>query len=142
MPSKKPRCKDCPPDSRRPAPNPGPRCATHHREEKKRRRGAKAENQVQTRFGLAPGDYDKLYRLQGGACAICTRGKGISKRLAVDHDHTCCAGPTSCGKCVRGLVCGRCNSLLAHARDELAFFDRAAAYLINPPARRLRGEAT
>ncbi|WP_223833093.1 endonuclease VII domain-containing protein [Streptomyces venezuelae] len=90
-------------------------------------------------YGLAPGDYDKLLRFQGGRCAICTRGKGISKRLAVDHDHACCPGPTSCGKCVRGLVCGRCNSVLAHARDAIEFFDRATAYLINPPARRLKG---
>lgn len=138
-PKKRVVCKDCPPSKRpRPAPYPGPRCATHHRESRKRRKSADAERQVQRRFGLAPGDYDKLYRHQGGRCAICQRGKGISKRLAVDHDHACCSGPTSCGTCVRGLVCGRCNSVLAHARDDVEFFQRAQTYLIQPPARQLR----
>jgi uncharacterized C2H2 Zn-finger protein len=98
---------------------------------------------VQKTYGLEPGDYDKLYRFQGGRCALCQRGKGITKRLAVDHDHKCCPGPVSCGKCVRGLVCGRCNSVLAHARDELGFFTRSHGYLLYPPARRLKsGDAS
>ncbi|WP_079074765.1 endonuclease VII domain-containing protein [Streptomyces atriruber] len=136
------QCKDCPPTSKRPAPHKGPRCTTHHREATKRRRDAAHERRVGDTYGLAPGDYDKLYRLQGGRCAICTRGKGISRRLAVDHDHKCCAGTTSCGTCVRGLVCGRCNSMLGHARDELDFFIRAHRYLFSPPARRLKGSET
>ena len=97
---------------------------------------------MQNTYGLAPGDYEKLYRFQGGRCAICQRGKGITKRLAVDHDHKCCAGSVSCGRCVRGLVCGRCNSFLAHARDELDFFIRAHTYLFNPPACRLKSGDT
>ncbi len=143
-PQKKPRCKDCPPDMKRPrpAPYPGPRCATCHGKEVKRRKGASHERKVQSNFGLAPGEYDKLYRLQGGRCAICLRGKGITKRLAVDHDHACCTGPTSCGGCIRGLLCGRCNSMLAHARDELDFFIRAHRYLFNPPASKLKSGDT
>jgi len=29
--------------------------------------------------------------------------------LHVDHDHNCCNGVKSCGKCVRGIICNRCN---------------------------------
>ena len=36
-------------------------------------------------------------------------GGGYSARLAVDHDHACCPGPTSCGQCVRGFLCPGCN---------------------------------
>jgi hypothetical protein len=77
-------------------------------------------------YGLAPGDYDRLYGSQNGTCALCLRATGKSKRLAVDHDHKTGA--------VRGLLCGPCNKLIGHARDEPEFFDRAAEYLRNPPA--------
>jgi hypothetical protein len=33
----------------------------------------------------------------------------------VDHDHTCC--PTrerTCGQCIRGLLCGACNTHLGY----------------------------
>lgn len=43
-------------------------------------------------------------------CAVCKRS---DKKLCVDHDHSCCSGGTSCGKCVRGMVCHSCNLLLA-----------------------------
>jgi hypothetical protein len=28
----------------------------------------------------------------------------------VDHDHSCCPGRQTCGKCVRGLICRQCNT--------------------------------
>ena len=49
--------------------------------------------------------------------------------LAVDHDHGCCPGERSCGKCVRGLVCRDCNAMLGLARDNADSLRRAASYL-------------
>lgn len=127
-------CKDCPPQSTRPAPHPGPRCATHHRAVVKARKARAHDSRVQFVYGLKPGEYEALYEAQGGRCFICRRATGKSKRLAVDHDHSCCSGPTSCGKCVRALVCGPCNSTLRHVRDDIETLRRAAIVLRDHPA--------
>lgn len=141
-------CKDCAAESRdlgpllagkgRPAPFPGPRCATHWREEKRARRLRSAGRRVENTYGITPEEYDRLLAFQGGRCALCRRATGTSKRLAVDHDHRCCIGPTSCGRCVRGLVCGPCNDVLAHFRDSLEAGYRLAAYLERSPMQRMQ----
>ncbi|MFF8831288.1 endonuclease VII domain-containing protein [Streptomyces sp. NPDC015131] len=122
---RKPICKDCPPNLRRPAPNPGPRCATHWREELRRRAKATHERRVLTTYGLGPGDYDRLYDYQERRCPICRRATGKTRKLSVDHDHKSGA--------VRGLLCRPCNTMLGHGRDDPQFFIRAAVYLIDPP---------
>lgn len=33
-------------------------------------------------------------------------------KLIIDHDHACCDKSTSCGKCVRGMLCVSCNNRL------------------------------
>jgi hypothetical protein len=88
-------------------------------------------------YGIAVWVYDRLLEIQGGRCAICQRAKGIARRLAVDHDHSCCPELPACGKCVRGLLCKTCNRIIGHARDDPAFFLRGYDYLINPPARQV-----
>jgi hypothetical protein len=120
------QCKDCPPGSKRPAPFPGPRCATHHRAITKLRKKANHERRVQVIYGLAPGEYERLYAAQGGRCAICQTANGKTKRLAVDHNHTTGA--------VRGLLCGPCNQLVGRLRDSPAAFLRGYQYLSRGPA--------
>lgn len=122
-------CKDCREDGGRARPlveGGGGRCATHWREEKKRRKAANHERMVQRTYGLNSGDYDRLYLHQTGVCAICKRATGATRKLSVDHDH-------ASGK-VRGLLCRPCNDMLGHSRDSDMFFYRAANYLQRPPA--------
>jgi hypothetical protein len=104
----------------------GGRCATHWRAEKARRKAASHEKRVQKVYGLAPGDYDRLYAAQGGKCAICRRATGARKKLAVDHDHAT--------GLVRMLACGPCNKIIGHFRDDPNLLRTAAWVLENPPA--------
>ena len=66
-----------------------------------------------------------MFDRQGGVCAICQRAKGISRRLAVDHNHATGA--------VRGLLCAPCNQFIGYLRDDAAAFRRGYEYLSAPP---------
>lgn len=46
-----------------------------------------------------------------------------------DHDHSCCPGRRSCGKCFRGILCAGCNLALGHAGDSVERLEKLAAYL-------------
>lgn len=135
-------CKDCPPGTKRKAPHPGPRCATHHRDVRKARRVAAQEKRVEKVYGLTADEYDELLDYQSGACAICQRAYGIRRRLAVDHDHPQAKldghpEEQGCPNCVRGLLCKSCNTMLGRMRDDADAFQRAANYLRDWPFRAL-----
>ncbi|KPC90781.1 hypothetical protein ADL27_32410 [Streptomyces sp. NRRL F-6602] len=99
--------------------------------QKRSRSKASHEARVTATYGLKPGEYDRLFEAQGGACAIC--GGKRRQRLSVDHDHKT--------GLVRGLCCRLCNGrLLTAARDRPEVLRAAADYLENPPALRLLGE--
>ncbi|MCU1568873.1 MAG: hypothetical protein JWQ56_3810 [Pseudarthrobacter sp.] len=83
---------------------------------------------VVNRFNLQPGQYVQMLEQQGGACSICRTVPG-SRRLSVDHDHSCCPPGKSCGKCVRGLLCDNCNNGIGNFRDDIALMEAAIAYL-------------
>lgn len=91
------------------------------------RRTARARS---ARWGLDENQLAEMLQKQGGHCAICPGtmpgGRGT---WHVDHDHECCPGPRSCGRCIRGLLCSRCNVGLGHFRDDPALLLAAAAYL-------------
>lgn len=75
--------------------------------------------------------YDQKLVEQGGGCACCgaTSSGGSSETFHIDHDHSCCPGKRSCGKCIRGLLCNRCNLLLGVARDDVDVLKAAIEYL-------------
>lgn len=67
------------------------------------------------RHGVTVQRFNELLEAQGGVCAACGNPEtkvsrnGLVQRLSVDHDHRCCPGKRSCGKCVRALLCDFCN---------------------------------
>lgn len=133
------QCKDCYADlaagvvdklPKRVANDPGPRCRTHWRAEKLRRKAETHEKRVVETYGLQKGEYAQLYEFQGGKCALCRRATGASRKLSVDHDHAT--------GLVRGLLCRPCNTMLGHARDKALFFLRCILYLRRPPYKRMK----
>lgn len=126
-------CKDCVTEgvtTKRDAPHPGPRCATHHRAVRNARRVTAHAQRIERVYGLTAAGYQRLREIQDGRCYICQRARGISKNLSVDHDH-------ATGN-VRGLLCKICNhDLLGHVRDDVTILARAIEYLLSPPARLL-----
>lgn len=80
------------------------------------------------KYGLTDDAYQALLAEQGGLCAICGELEeryiaGQRAPLSVDHDHQTGA--------VRGLLCARCNSVLAFIENRerltaaLAYLSRA-----------------
>jgi hypothetical protein len=84
------------------------------------------------RYGLSEDDYNTRLSEQNNVCAICQRPASVEgRRLSVDHDHKCCSGKDSCGKCVRGLLCSACNTVLGMMKDDSTVLVRAATYLMS-----------
>lgn len=122
-------CKECGSTTKKLS-YPGPRDLACHRAVVKARKARAQTSRDAKVYGLAEGAYEALLEIQGGTCPICQRGDGHgAKRFAIDHDHATGA--------VRGALHSECNRLLGWARDNPEVFDRAAAYLRNPPANRL-----
>lgn len=92
-------------------------------------KGACAEclhlSRVERQYNLMPGWYQEA---AAAGCAVCGSGHG-SRRLHVDHDHSCCPEQTSCGACVRGLLCKECNNAIGIMRDDADRLRAAASYL-------------
>lgn len=77
----------------------------------------RADSQMRTKYKRTLEDYERLLAEQGGGCACCGAPptdlfRGKVKRLHWDHDHACCPGSRTCGKCVRSLLCTRCNHIV------------------------------
>ncbi|QFG08643.1 endonuclease VII [Mycobacterium phage Vanisoa] len=126
-------CVDCDEGTKRKAPHPGPRCATHHREKRRDRSTGTWAARILATYGITAEEYWEIYEHQGRRCYICQRSNGKVKRLSVDHDHKT--------GIVRGLLCTMCNKYtLGWARDCIDFFKRAIEYLLNPPAVQVLGE--
>lgn len=110
------------------------------REERRDYRWAVA---LKSQFNLTPEQYWTMFDEQDGKCAACgepertiyrnpTTGESrVRVRLCVDHDHSCCSGKRSCGKCVRQLLCHPCNVAAGLLGDSSERVERLAKYLRN-----------
>ena len=70
------------------------------------------------KYGVVEQDIRDLQDKQKGCCAIC---QNSLEEPNIDHCHTT-------GK-VRGLLCGSCNKMLGHAKDNTDILACAIQYL-------------
>jgi hypothetical protein len=116
--------------------------AAHHEKVSEQDRAAKAAawrdpekrlrmkmRSAERKYRLGAGGYLALLEQQNYRCALCGVPFNDDRRLAVDHDHLCCAGEHACGRCVRGLLCADCNRGLAAFRDDTDVLRKAIDYL-------------
>lgn len=123
------RCKHTPEESR---------ALAHQRTKSWNRRnvvhvGEYRRNRTLSMHHISAEEYEALLVSQKGVCAICKRPPGTFgvRYLDIDHDHRCCAGTYSCGKCIRGLICIACNRALGLFQDRLDILRSAEIYLAN-----------
>lgn len=63
---------------------------------------------LQWKYGMTQAEWDALFASQGHRCAICQVTD--TYKWATDHDHNCCPGQKTCGRCVRAILCYTCNT--------------------------------
>jgi hypothetical protein len=83
------------------------------------------------KHGITIEQWDALLESQGGACAACGEANSAKRNLHIDHDHACCPGTYSCGKCVRGLLCSQCNTALGLLKDDINKVMNLGFYLVS-----------
>lgn len=81
------------------------------------------KSKLKSTYGITPDDYDRMFKIQNGRCAICgsTRGNKRTGYLFVDHNH-------QTGE-IRALLCGLCNTGLGNFRDNPDLLRAALRYL-------------
>ena len=78
-------------------------------------------------YKMTVDEYEQRIVAQGGRCAACS--ERFSRRPVVDHNHKCCSGTVTCGKCVRDLLCYRCNNAIGMALDDIERLYALITYL-------------
>ena len=82
------------------------------------------------KYNITIEEYRAILAEQDFRCGICHIPQdSLDYRLCVDHDHDCCRGDRSCGDCIRGLLCRRCNLLIGMAGDDEFLLLNAICYL-------------
>lgn len=79
------------------------------------------DGHLRVRFGISPEEYNRLYDLQLGGCAICKQPCSTGRRLGVDHNHDTNEN--------RGLLCNICNAGIGHFKEDEDLLLSAIEYL-------------
>lgn len=102
--------------------------AAYHKNKEKCNR-QRRKRRLMHRYRLTLEEFDGLVKNQNGRCAVCGELFPSNRHPSIDHDHKCCEGETSCGKCIREILCTRCNSMLGLANDSIEVLQSAISYL-------------
>lgn len=97
----------------------------------RRNPGLRRSISLKHKYGITAEEFGRMLTRQGGKCANprCSNEPSDEARFHVDHDHACCAGLKTCGRCIRGLLCPTCNKALGFAGDDIDRLRGLADYL-------------
>lgn len=94
--------------------------------------GSRIDGHLWSNYRIREEQYNEIMVYQDFRCAICkVHQSEVSRSFAVDHDHRCCPGRKSCGRCIRGLLCFECNIGLGKFRDSPELLKHALNYVNN-----------
>lgn len=93
--------------------------------------GKDCERKYRVKFFYTLTREQHLARLESQAYMCAMPGCRTSVNLSsdIDHDHSCCPGPKSCGKCIRGILCHQHNNGLSFFEDRPELLLGAFKYL-------------
>lgn len=78
---------------------------------------------LKSRYGLTEKVYQDLLTGQGYSCKICGTKHTEEKKLQVDHHQV------GSRDYIAGLLCGNCNTMIAHAKHRVDLLKKAVVYL-------------
>jgi len=91
---------------------------------------SRREAHLKNRYNLTSEQVVDMLSNQDGRCAICRDEILLDRfKYAIDHDHSCCSGRNSCGKCVRGILCSGCNKFIGFAKESTTILMNAIVYI-------------
>lgn len=70
-------------------------------------------------YGLTQDQYLQRLETQHWQCDICHDAFDKNSSPYIDHDHECCRGIRSCGKCLRSFLCRTCNTQVGGVESAL-----------------------
>lgn len=92
--------------------------------------------------GISVVDYVLLLESQEFSCALCCEPFTSKRQRHIDHDHKCCPGNWGCPKCIRGIVCPGCNTLVGYLENKTRLIDKFyEQYTSGRPFGQLGGDA-
>ena len=77
------------------------------------------------RHHITQDKYLEMLSKYDNKCYSCKKREATN----IDHNHDCCPGSRSCGKCVRGLLCHNCNTALGLMKDSKEDLKKLIEYL-------------
>jgi hypothetical protein len=100
--------------------------------------GSNSASKRKYRHGISPERMIEMLDAVGWACQVCK--SDLRKEVyCIDHDHACCPSGQSCGRCVRGILCRRCNVGIGMFLDRPELAIAAAEYLEATKSSLVRG---
>jgi hypothetical protein len=103
----------------------------------------KSHEQTFRNYGEAA--FSHLERFMMSGCDICGSKTILSDKgyylWRIDHDHSCCNGQTTCGNCIRGVLCHSCNAGIGLLKDSVYVMTRAISYLTRGTVEEQRRQA-